>query len=408
MEISENTDLRLKELAQSIGSSDPLNNFSIFYGDGGIYLALDALSKKFPANQSIAIYRQKFLENTLENLTSSDYPNLTFSIGCVGFMAGLIVSESEDYDYEELFKPIDRAMIGLVQEFRSKDHPYDPFKGILGSMNYLRFRKTVIGDEWEKCLNEVVAYFDQTKYPFFDGIIWLEDKRKDIQHEKEKAMLCNLGLAHGEMAILFWLGLAYKETKNPIALSLIKDAFKAIQAIAKDFNHPIVHYPSVINKDNTYNGSDIAWCYGDLSSAIVLNLLGEVTELEAIKIEAHQVALNAANNVLNLPIPDDSCLCHGLAGNAYMLNLLQERYPAEGAFGAARDRLLNDLLKADNQNESNTFKGYQNREFSYEKNEMERAPIKNMLNGDAGIALAILGMEDRNYRYWDRLMLMRY
>ena len=270
-------DQLLLNLADSIGNEPPLNNFSIFYGDGGVYLALDYLSKQYPEEAAIAENRQKYLENTLENLIESDYPNLTFSIGCVGFLSGLIISESADYDYEDLFKPIDRAMLNLVNDFRSKDHPYDPFKGILGALNYLRFRKEAIGNNWVNCLNEMVAYFDETKVPLFDGITWLEDKRKDVQHEKEKTMFSNLGLAHGKMAILYWLGLAYKETKSQIALTLINEAIAALVSVSQDYNHPRVCFPSVINKDKTYNGSDIAWCYGDLSAGIVLSLIGKVT-----------------------------------------------------------------------------------------------------------------------------------
>lgn len=391
-------------LAKSLGESNPKKEFSLFYSDGGVTLALIHLSDYFEQDAEIVLNRDKYLDGIAEKLVTDERPNLTFSVGCVGFLAAMETCEIP-YDLSEIAKHIDRTLIQLLLDFRKKNYPFDPFKGMLGMLNYLRDRKSHIQPTvWQACLREVIDYFDAAKIEIYGGIAWKEDERKDHLLDREMDVLCNLGLAHGSFAIMYWLAYAFHETKYDKGMELLTKANQALTNISKDFGHPHVTYPSVLKKDGSFDGSDLAWCYGDLSAAIVLFNIGELINKDDFKSQARNLALNCANNVLALPPSSDSCLCHGNAGNALMFQLLGEKLNEEKMHEAKR-KLVSHLV---NHACETNFSGFQNREFNFVTNQMETTTLKNMLNGEAGIALSLLAMKDKKYRSWIKLLLLEY
>lgn len=405
-DLKSNKDLTnlLAYLANSLSNTVPRNEYSLFYGDGGIAFALLQLAKHFQEDQEVEVNIDIVLDSVAEKLVTDPHPNLTFSVGCVGFLAAMELVDSP-YDFSEINKYIDQTMVRLALDFRVKKLPFDPFKGVLGALNYLRIRKEFIEPAiFKKCLLEMVAFFDENKLNLYNGIAWEEENRKEHLLEQEKAIQCNLGLAHGSFAILYWLAYAYHETKSQKALELLNQGLTCLQSMSQAYKHANVIFPSVLNKDGTFDGNELSWCYGDLSASLVLINIGDLINHSECKTVGLKVARHSAKKALLIQHAPDSCLCHGSAGNALIFHLLWKK-TGEKVMLEARDLLLNHLIKL--AKETN-FTGFQNREFNYLTNEIENKPLREMLNGEAGIALACLTMITEDSHDWLKLLLLKY
>ena len=179
-DLKSNKDLTnlLAYLANSLSKTVPRNEYSLFYGDGGIAFALLQLAKHFHEDKEVEVNADLVLDSVAEKLVTDPHPNLTFSVGCVGFLAAMELVDSP-YDFSEINKYIDQTMVRLALDFRIKKLPFDPFKGVLGALNYLRIRKEFIEPAiFTKCLLEMVAYFDENKLNLYNGIAWEEENRK--------------------------------------------------------------------------------------------------------------------------------------------------------------------------------------------------------------------------------------
>jgi hypothetical protein len=171
------------------------------------------------------------------------------------------------------------------------------------------------------------------------------------------------------------------------------------------------HFPSSIAPGlGVTIGRRVAWCYGDLGVATTLLLAARLVGEPAWEEVALRVALEVANVPVDLAGSVDSALCHGAVGNAHLFNRL---YQASGdvSFAVAARRWYERALAMRG---DGGIGGY--RVWGYHPMALSGTPqalppptwvdSPAVLDGAAGIALALLAAVSDTDPGWDRLLLV--
>ena len=193
----------------------------------------------------------------------------------------------------------------------------------------------------------------------------------------------NLGLAHGVACAIAFLAEAQAagHVRDP---ALVGDAVRWLRARERDGASPRygMHEPPAVDPPGIYDG----WCYGDVSTALVLvragELLGEPAWRDAGLTLARHAARRTDDELARLAI--DASLCHGAIGHAHLFGRLAQHTGDDELSAAARRwcrRVLADGAVA-----------------------MDAAP--GLQNGLAGVALGLLAASTDVEPTWDRAFLL--
>jgi hypothetical protein len=146
----------------------------------------------------------------------------------------------------------------------------------------------------------------------------------------------------------------------------------------------------------------VAWCYGDLGAGVAL-LRGACALDDAATAAA---ALELCRRAARCPVPEagmaDACLCHGAAGNAHLFHRLF-RATGEPVFAAAAEAHLRQVLAWEE-----PAAGGAGFRFWLPRDEDDPEPWRadpGLLNGAAGIGLALLGFLDGREPAWDGCLM---
>jgi lantibiotic modifying enzyme len=145
-----------------------------------------------------------------------------------------------------------------------------------------------------------------------------------------------------------------------------------------------------------------AWCYGDPGVAVALAIAARDTNNAQLDQTARAIAVNIASRSVERCGVRDAGLCHGGAGLAHILNRCYQRWGDDVVGDAARawfERTLD--MQADNTGYGG-FLSYQPREGK----EAEWVAEGGMLNGSAGVGLALLAAISPIEPAWDRMLMI--
>ena len=173
-------------------------------------------------------------------------------------------------------------------------------------------------------LQNLVLQLEKTAIRLPGGIAWKDHFSSKSQEHKEQNLF-NLGLAHGNPAIIDILARCYeKGIARETALPLIEGS---VQWLLGTRNEPGIAeqslYPVIVDANNQVMGeahSRLGWCYGDLGIATMLWNTGKRVGRSDYQQEAQEMFrhISLHRNVKNGAV-NDACLCHGSAGIAHIL-----------------------------------------------------------------------------------------
>lgn len=211
----------------------------------------------------------------------------------------------------------------------------------------------------------------------------------------------DLGLAHGSPGIIAFLGrllLAGVETDR--ARALLFDATRWLRSRANGVASPrFAHFSAPVGPSQP---TRIAWCYGDLGVSLALLAAAAAAGDE----ELREYAIELGHRVAERPYDHagiiDGGLCHGTAGAAHLFHRLF-RATGEPAFLAASRHWFAETLGLRRDGEG--VGGYRS---VIRDHDMKDVWIDNpeLLNGAAGIGLALLGALTSGDPSWDRFLLL--
>lgn len=252
-------------------------------------------------------------------------------------------------------------------------------------------------------LESLVHHLEKTAIPVPGGIAW-RDHFSSKSQEYEDQHLFNLGLAHGNPAIIDILARCYeKGIARETALSLIE---RSIQWLMGTRNKSDVAeqslYPVLVDANNRVMGeahSRLGWCYGDLGIATMLWNTGKRLERndyqqEALRMFQHISShRNAKNGAVN-----DACLCHGSAGIAHILQQAGLAANDTALLNASRSWLQTTLQMNTWSDGPAGFKFYHHPDYIISHN---------VLEGIAGIGLSLISFADTEIKpAWGACMLI--
>lgn len=224
--------------------------------------------------------------------------------------------------------------------------------------------------------------------PTTSGFAWVEPGADDRG--------ADLGLAHGAPGVLAALAAAQLQGwPNGAARNAVLEGGEWLQTLRSE-NDGVSGYPyRVGGKDPARLG----WCYGSASLAVCYSWLAALdvrfrADAIACALDAERQRFSACHGIV------DACVCHGESSWAYMGVRLSEVFQGFGCepvplIAAARDRIAIESRRDDQL--SGTVPHVVG----------ARAEIfDTLLEGAAGVWLAIAGLQDSRCRVWEGMMLL--
>ncbi len=216
------------------------------------------------------------------------------------------------------------------------------------------------------------------------------------QDEESTVHKINLSLSHGQYGLLLTLFythniLGLKEDKAQPLSSMVD----YIIELRKDFpyNKTYNYFPSIIDtRDNSMVASNrLAWCYGDLGSALFLNHASSFFKKQSYANIANEVGIKTTlRRSYEETYISNAYLCHGSSGVAHLYRILHEitgmpEYEKSYSYWIEETiRLSEKILSVP----------------------VEEKLILNLAEGIPGIGLVLMSFLSSKKHDWGKVMLM--
>jgi lantibiotic biosynthesis protein len=383
-----------KELSK-YNEQDP----SLYAGSIGIaifYEQLYTLTK----DKNYAKKVTQLIDHTITQLSEVQMPH-TLCSGFTGVAWGLNYLAKKGFledDPDDLFEDLDNYIYDAGISDLSKGQ-YDFLHGGTGSIIYAINRLS--SDKARIFLNQAIAEVDKTKIEDEFGFKWVN--LFDPNHNSE--INYNFGLAHGIPSIAsVLLKVHSKKLFLNETSTLLHGILDWILHHRNSGSGSASLYPSVITENDSpeNNVSRLAWCYGDLSIAVMFwnagkELANPVWTEEGLRIMQH--SLDRVDPLTNTNL--DAGFCHGTAGIAH---LFKKFYWATGdkRFMERSTFWISETLKQ--AKFENGLAGYKT--YSAVSKTGEWSNEYGLLTGVTGIGLGLLGYISDSSVDWDECMLL--
>lgn len=215
----------------------------------------------------------------------------------------------------------------------------------------------------------------------------------------------NLGLAHGIPAVLVVLARAAAAGHGPAVAVLERGvAWLLAQRLPPGSGSCFATVLPAGERPRDFGASRVAWCYGDLGLSVALLIVAREAGRPDWELHALDIARRAAAVPADKAGVRDGGLCHGAAGNAHLFNRLFQA-TREPAFREAALAYTDQLL--DLRREGRGIGGFE--AWMPGRADEEESPwrtVPGLLEGSAGIALALLALLHPGVPSWDGFLLV--
>jgi len=349
-----------------------------------------------------------------EGRRASD-PSLFSGLAGVGFAAYSILKESDglvsldtlDHDLcERMAKEINGLSDGRSGVSTAT---FDVISGLSGVGAYLLLRRSSskCRSTLDKLINAAIALLDEV-----DGVPrWHTPGRLMVDtamRQRYPQGTLNCGLAHGLPGILAFLSISMLANVSADAIRPALRRSSMWLAENRCDDQWGMNWPNAVavtrsdrspmTAEKTVSGpSRAAWCYGAPGVARALWLAGSALEDEGLQ----EIAVSALKAVARRPISeraiDSPTFCHGVAGLLHIM--LRFSNEERGALFAEEVQRLTDQILL--QWEPDSYLGF----CSLEPGN-RRVDQPGLLDGAAGVAIALLAAATDEPPLWDRLFLL--
>ncbi|MCD8046948.1 MAG: lanthionine synthetase C family protein [Clostridiales bacterium] len=337
------------------------------------------------------------IEDELMDLDIDPYFILSLS-GFSWLMLHLYEKGDLDIIPEEYFSDVDALPSQSMLDMLSKDK-YELMYGSTNIANffYNRYRlsnnNTIHIDKYLSLLYEQGEKVGNT-------ISWKSLIKRTEYSQEEYAY--NLGMAHGIPALLMYFSNLKKSGyASTILDELLSKTINYLFDCEQDKSVFNSYYSGARFKDNSVKEmSRLGWCYGDLIVGYSLYHASKYLEEPSLRTynKGMQILLDSCNRKeYNQTLISDSCLCHGTAGVA----LIYDRMYKETSIEIFKDTALYWYEKTILSYNKKYPGGYN----IYKGNNVYGADYS-LLNGIAGIGLALISAISPIEPKWDNVLLL--
>ena len=214
----------------------------------------------------------------------------------------------------------------------------------------------------------------------------------------------NLGLAHGIPGLIAFLGSVCaagvaRETAQPLLEGAVSWLLRHKLPPEKAST-----FTTWLTPEREHEESRVAWCYGDAGLAAALLCAGEAVGRADWAQEAVAIMRKAALRPADTVGVMDAALCHGAAGVAHIYNRFYQATGVE-AFHAAAVEWFERTLELRSFAAPEGFAGFA-AFHRHDDGTPVWEPSPGLLEGAAGIALALLAAVSDVSPEWDRMLLL--
>lgn len=258
----------------------------------------------------------------------------------------------------------------------------------------------------EQLLARVVDHLEDLAKPMAKGISWHTPPSllPEWQRQLDPDGYFNLGVAHGVPAVINLLARAHASgIRTETSQYLAVEGYRWLISVRfpKKADSCFGSLVGMDGRSNAARGGRVAWCYGDLGLSVAL--LGAARNLEDPGMEACAlgVARSAAVRSVRNCKSNDAGFCHGAAGNGHLFNRLHQATGEPQFLDAARTWMRAAL---DLRTPGQGVGGYR----SWLRPDQSQDPWLDepgLLEGSAGIALALLSACEPITPTWDSMMM---
>jgi class I lanthipeptide synthase len=374
---------------------------SLAGGLAGFALLFAELARRRPqdghrdhAKQLILKAASAIEEDPLPPWFYAGFSGIAWSIARLGRLG---ISSIEDME------EIDEALLGLVSQ-RPWKADYDLITGLVGLGVYAleRLPRPVAA----RCLEEIVARLEERSTRVGPGLSWWTPPEHLPPHQRAVCRdgYFNLGAAHGVPAVVALLALiARAGVAEQKARELSAGGARWLLANTLS-DSPGARFPTCIAPDFPADLARSAWCYGD--PGVVLCLLVAARAMSDLELERTvlEIAREAARRPAEHTGVQDAGLCHGAAGLGHLYNRLFQA-TREPLFKEAATSWFTRTLELRRPGEG--VAGYCRwGRWNGEQEVDGWVPDGTLLNGAAGIALALLAACHPFPPTWDGLLMV--
>ncbi|AKF86175.1 hypothetical protein MFUL124B02_22910 [Myxococcus fulvus 124B02] len=211
----------------------------------------------------------------------------------------------------------------------------------------------------------------------------------------------DLGVAHGVPGVIAVLAGAVRAgVAEAEARRLLDDVWSWVMATR--LPHVGRRFPHEVVAGRTPRPTRAAWCYGDPGVSLVLFTAARAVGESRWEADALELAREAAKRPQEDSGVKDSPLCHGAAGLLHIFNRFHQA-TGEELFASAARQWLGQALRSWQPGRGIGGFAFWGRDAQGQSAWVERAGL---LEGTAGIALALLAAASGVEPSWDRVLLM--
>jgi hypothetical protein len=376
-------------------------------GFAGLAVLFGTLEASFPG-EGWDRTAHVFLQRAVERMSNLSYLPIGMLDGVAGLgsAADLLSCGGRRYtlllnQLDDLLSPRIASTASILVDGERIGVPFSSFdvvSGLTGVGRYLLSRRLSASRhaDADRVITTLIAFLHRTD----EGVpAWYtpdDDQRPDLSARRQGALNC--GMAHGvagPLALLALYRLAGVEIED-LRPTIVRLADWLAASRQDDEWGP--NWPAVVRLDSAPAGpTHNAWCYGAGGIACALWLAGQAVESETHR----QLALEAVDAIARRPafarrltLP---CFCHGLAGLVQIFSRFA-RDTGLARFRTLAETLAEDLLAFHDPDAPFAFRSL--------GHDGARFDDTSLLNGSAGIALALLSVSAGPDPAWDRFFLL--
>ena len=317
-------------------------------------------------------------------------------------------------DDEDPLEEIDAALLRYLDHSPWKAD-YDLIRGLAGFGVYALER--LPRPSAVACLTKIVDRLAETAEHGPQGTTWhtAPELLPDWQREIFPGGYYNLGVAHGVPAVVAMLGATATAAGRMGAAgdAAAADLAERARSLGEGASRWLLaqqlppgksfRFGTTFSPETPPEKSRLAWCYGDPGVAAALLVAARARGDAALERLAIDLALEAGNRPAELSGVRDAGLCHGSAGLAHLFNRMYQE-TGEPQLAAISRRWFEHAL--DFRQPGRGLAGYLAFQFEDDAVTERWRADPGLLEGVAGIGLALLGGLGDFEPSWDRILML--